>query len=123
MKVLPTPAQKIWFQMIVEEGCILFGGLATIHHCHGGSIVDELGWEWQPGGAQRQNHWLVLPLGPEFHFGRWGVDTGMGPIKGVRAWEEKFGTQVALLELLCRRHQRNVFKLAGIDRPVVGVDA
>lgn len=119
----PTPEQKAHWSRVAKLGCIVTGSsVVTIHHIHGGSVVDELGFEHNPGGAERQNHWLVIPLHPRLHVGELGIDNGLGVYKSIAKWEVAHGTQVALLEEVCRRLQINVFKLAGINRKVPGLE-
>ena len=108
MKV--TQAIKDHWQLVAEMGCIITGLPAEIAHCHGGSIIAELGYRWQPGMAQRQNHWLVIPLCPQLHRGRHGLDTN-----SVSAWEARYGRQVALLEEVSWRLGYCVFRKAGIE--------
>lgn len=68
----------------------------TLHHCHGGSMVD-FGLEIpgaQPGMGERSNPFYQIPLWAKYHVGEFGIDTGMGEIKSVEQWEERFGTQM-----------------------------
>jgi len=66
----------------------------TLHHCHGGSMLD-LGAEFpNPGMGQRNNPFLQIPLVAEYHVGQNGIDQGMG----VKSWEEKYGDQVTYLK-------------------------
>lgn len=96
---------------VAELGCIVTGRPAEIAHCHGGSISEELGPKFRPGMAQRQNHWLVLPLAPELHraMGK-GLDSS-----DVKVWELRHGRQVDLLEELSWKLGYCVFEKAGID--------
>lgn len=85
-------------------GCIITKRRSpTIHHIHGGSVMAELGYDWHPGVAQRQNHYLVIPLWGELHVGRFGIDGSMG----VLTWEATFGAQMDWL--------RQVSGLLGYD--------
>jgi hypothetical protein len=59
----------------------------TLHHCHGGSILDA---GFPVGMALKQNPFLQIPLHAEYHVGNFGIDYG----EGVLTWEQKFGTQV-----------------------------
>jgi len=68
--------------------CCVCQGVATIHHCKGGSMIDWFGGERSPRGT-RDNHWLVIPLCPKHHTGEDGID-----VVPTREWESKFGLQV-----------------------------
>lgn len=63
----------------------------TLHHVHGGSVKSA---GFHVGMGQRQNPFLQIPLSAQYHFGQFGIDSGMG----VQTWESKFGTQIAHLE-------------------------
>lgn len=107
----PTQEQKNHWTKVAELGCILTRGPAEIAHCHGGSIK-LLGPEFQPGVAQRQNHWLVIPLSPIVHRGTMGLDTWS---EGVSAWEDYWGqTQIELLQEVSDRLGYSVFEKAGV---------
>jgi len=80
-----------------------------ICHCHGGSIIDTFGYGQNPGWAQKQNHWLVIPLTQNQHQGTDGLDSN------VRAWEATHHTQVMLLEWICHLTGTNVFERAGLE--------
>ena len=74
----------------------------TLHHCHGGSML-ELGPEFpNPGGAQRANPFFQIPLDEEYHIGDYGVD-----VIGVLTWENLFGSQL--------EHLRDVNEELGYD--------
>ena len=96
-----------------DVGCIVAGGDAEIAHCHGGSVIGELGYHWQPGMAQRQNHWLVLPLSPALHRGRFGLDTHPG---GVTGWERMYWSQMVLLRELSDELGYDVIERAAYGR-------
>lgn len=106
-----------------ELGCVVsaFKGPLHLHHCKGGSML-ELGPKYRPGGAQRQNEWLKIPLAWEFHTGHYGIDTGMGPYKSAREWEQDWGRQLDHLADVSLQLGYNVFRLAGIARPVPGLE-
>lgn len=97
---------------VAALGCILTRQPATVAHCHGGSVSLLLGADYRPGVAQRQNHWLVLPLSRELHQGAYGLDTHPD---GVAAWEALHGTQVRLLEELSWMLGYCVFERAGVS--------
>ena len=94
---------------VARMQCIISAQPAEVAHCHGGSISLILGKEYRPGVAQKQNHWLVLPLSPRLHRGQYGLDAN------VRAFEDAYGKQVHLLEELSDRLGYDVFKKAGIS--------
>lgn len=65
----------------------------TLHHCHGGSMLD-LGPEFQnPGMGERNNPFLQIPILLDYHTGTRGIDGSMG----VETWESIFEPQVNLL--------------------------
>ena len=95
---------------VARLGCIITGQPAEIAHCHGGSISRELDPKFRPGIAQRQNHWLVIPLNRELHRGQYGLDTS-----SVTDWEAAYGDQTALLEEVSHRLGYCVFEAAGVE--------
>lgn len=105
-----TAEIKRHWQRVADLGCIITGQPAEIAHCHAGSMK-ELGPEWQPGMAQKQSDWLVLPLCPRLH--RWGPKSldGGNPDE----WELLWGTQMDLLRELSERLGYNVFERAGAN--------
>jgi len=68
--------------------------------------MNELGPKFRPGVAQKQNHYLVLPLAPSLHL---ELDGG-----SVAAWESRYYRQLFLLERLSRMLGYCVFDKAGI---------
>jgi hypothetical protein len=111
---LVTPEQRRHWTKVADLGCILTNQPAEIAHCHGGSMR-WLGPDWQPGMAQKQNHWLVIPLSPRLHRGPRGLDTWSN---GVEAWERYWGvTQLDLLQEVSRRVGYDVFEKAGVALP------
>lgn len=103
-------AIKEHWKQVAGLGCIITGKPAEIAHCHGGSISLELEPRYRPGMAQRQNHWLVIPLNPQLHRGQFGLDTS-----SVREWERAYGDQVTFLEEVSWRLGYDVFAKAGIE--------
>ena len=105
---------------VAELGCAICRSThsTTIHHCHGGSMLglEKIGGGvWQnPGMAQKQNDWLVIPLHAMFHVGRYGIDNGMGRFKGVVDWEIELGNQLTHLEWVRGELGVDVFEKAGI---------
>jgi hypothetical protein len=89
----------------------------TLHHCHGGSMLEIVGFV-NPGVAQKSSDWLVIPLGAYFHTGPFGIDNGQGRYKSVHQWELAFGRQVDFLDRVCRELGYNVWEHAGIEREV-----
>lgn len=65
--------------------------VVTLHHCHGGSMLEFP--NGRPGMGERSNPFYQIPLWAKYHVGEFGIDTGMGEIKSVEQWEERFGTQ------------------------------
>jgi len=100
--------KKHW-DMVAALGCIITNQPAEIAHCHGGSISLELGPLFRPGIAERQNHWLVLPLNPALHRGQFGLDTS-----SVEEWELAYGLQTTLLEEVSHRLGYCVFRRAKV---------
>lgn len=82
--------------------CVISANPAvTLHHCHGGSMVEA---GYSSGGAQRGcGEALVIPLKADFHVGDEGIDYGVG----VLTWEKWYGTQMDFL--------REVSELLGYD--------
>lgn len=112
----PTAEHRRHWDQVAALGCILTGAAAEIAHCHGGSI-GLLGPDFQPGVAQRQNHWLVIPLAMRHHRGAFGLDTWG---EGVLAWEHRWSTNQ--IRLLCQTNDRLdycIFKKAGLDPALV----
>lgn len=103
---------EIWdhWDRIAGLGCCICERPAEVAHCHGGSISDQLDPQYRPGMAQKQNHWLVIPLCPEHHRGNEGLDTYR---EGVRGWEAKYGTQIEWLEEVSNRLGYSLFGRAG----------
>lgn len=112
-----TPAHiKRHFQAVSDLGCIVTGTPnPTIHHCHSGSIGQA---GIHRGMGQKPNDWLVIGLRFDYHVGNMGIDSGMGVI----TWESKFGKQIELLDKTCIKLGYNVYKLAGINRSIAGLD-
>ena len=82
-KAVPKEIRDHW-DRVARLGCVVTGSsTVTIHHVHGGSIIEDFGYALSPGMAQKQNHWLVIGLHPEFHTGDRGVDNGLGKYKSV----------------------------------------
>lgn len=99
--------QRHW-DRVRALGCIItHRPEPTLHHCKGGSMLEVIGLH---GAALKVSDWLVIPLDQEFHTGDHGVE------RGVKSWEARFGRQVDLLDLVCRRLGYNIWTLAGIDR-------
>ena len=94
-----TKAESKHMDNVASLGCVICLNLgygyspATIHHC--GTHM---------GGGR--THQRVLPLCPEHHQGREGID---GKAMGKRQWEMKYGTERDLLsqvELLLQEQER-----------------
>jgi hypothetical protein len=70
--------------------------------------------------GRKTSDWLVIPLDAEYHVGRFGIDSGSKSFY-VKAWEERFGTQVEHLDAVSRMLGYNVWAKAGINRLIEGV--
>ena len=103
------------WRRVRELGCIITDDpVCQIAHCHGGSISEVLGHTWRPGMAQRQNHWLVIPLRWDLHNGA-GIGLDDHPL-GVYHWELLHLDQISLLEQVSQRVGYDVFQRAGVER-------
>ncbi len=80
----PNKAQRERWSKIADLGCLLCGGPAEIHHCFTGA-----------GG--RKNHDKVIPLCPEHHRGKNGID---GRYISKKQWQAIYGTEQELLDRL-----------------------
>jgi len=79
----------------------------TLHHCHGGSMID-LGWD-SGGAGRKQSDALVIPLKAELHCaGLDGIDSGMG----VDTWESWYGPQSGHLAAIGASLGYSLFELA-----------
>lgn len=97
----------------------------TIHHCHGGSMKSVQGFK-NPGMGQKASDWLVIPLAFDYHTGDQGIDNGQartasGETMTLKIWEEIFGTQVGMLDRVCRELGIDVWKKADIQRHIRGL--
>jgi len=111
-KSVSKAIRKHW-DRVANLGCIITGQPAEVAHCHGGSISVVLGAKFRPGMAQKQNHWLVIPLNPQLHRGQFGLDSC-----SADDWEAAYGEQVHLLEEVSYRLGYDVFKKAGVENYV-----
>lgn len=73
----PTKSQRQRWTKVAELGCLICGGLATIHHLFTGA-----------GG--RKNHNRVAPLCWEHHVGLEGID---GRVMSKKQWQAKYMTE------------------------------
>lgn len=106
------PTIKAWWTQVAALGCLITGKPnPTIHHIHGGSLADEghhSGW-----ALRGISDYLVIPLAAELHTtSSEGIDGG----KGVQSWEAEHGTQVELMDRVCRLTGQNAWRWAGIER-------
>jgi hypothetical protein len=92
-------AEKKHMDAVAQLGCIVCTSPATIHHC--GTYM---------GGGR--DHMKVLPLCPEHHQGKEGID---GKHMSKRQWEAKYGTEEHLLAVVAEKlaHQRENSRLVG----------
>lgn len=73
--------------------CVSGQSPVTLHHCRGASMATNL--FGTPGGGQKQNDALQIPLHPKWHVGRFGIDARIN--SSAQSWENRWGTQVAHL--------------------------
>ncbi len=104
-----TSEVKEHWNKVAALGSIISNSPAELCHCHDGSITEELDPKYHPGIAERQNHYLVIPLSMEEHRGWHGLDTS-----DVDGWEGRHGRQTELLEEVSYRLGYCVFERAGI---------
>lgn len=77
-----------------------------------------LGFGMLRGKSQKPSDWLVIPIAPRYHTGRFGIDSGQPFYGVVDNWEEAFGTQVDFLIKVCNYVGYDVFELAELpDSP------
>lgn len=77
----------------------------TIHHCHGGSMVEA---GYASGGGQRGcGEALILPIKADWHVGDQGIDYGVG----VLTWEMWYGTQMDHLKEVNEQLDYDIFQL------------
>lgn len=104
-----TAAQKAYWDRLARSGCIITGGEAEIAHCHGGSIVERMQEPKAKGVKLQRYNWLVLPLAPKLH----RTETySLDGRDGVRAWEDRFGTQAGFIDILCIEFGLDLWALA-----------
>ncbi len=95
-----------------ELRCVISAGHpVTLHHCHGGSMLDMIGGSGNTRGtSQKTNPFYQIPIIMKYHTGEWGIDTGMG----VAAWEEQFGKQLDFLQEVNGLLSYDIFIQAGM---------
>lgn len=115
----PAEIRKHWNEVIdagPHPALIHHSGRLTIHHCHGGSI-SEMGIH--RGMSKKPSDWLVVCLPASIHCaGIKAIDYGFG----VQSWEKEFMPQAQLLEWTSRRLGVNVFKKAGFNIEIPGME-
>lgn len=119
-KQVPKEIRDHW-QRVAKLGCVVtFSDMASIHHCHGGSIREFFGSKGMPGVGQKQNDWLVIPLHPRLHTGSEGIDNGMGTT--VASWERRYGKQIQFLkqvrQQILQKHGYDILERAGLPTGV-----
>lgn len=82
----PTKKQRERWSKIASLGCIICASPDEIHHCFTGA-----------GG--RKNHDKVIPLCPEHHRGKNGID---GRHLSKRQWQDIYGSEQELLDRINR---------------------
>jgi hypothetical protein len=75
-----TKKEREYASRVAELGCIICGGIASIHHAGTGA-----------GG--RKDHSKILPICYAHHQGHEGIHT-----LGRKAWQNRYGTETELLE-------------------------
>lgn len=73
-------AEREHMAKVADLGCILCGGIASIHHA-------------ETGAGGRRNHMKVIPLCHAHHQGNEGIHT-----LGRKKWQAKYGTENELLQ-------------------------
>jgi hypothetical protein len=107
-----TPTIREWWTTVAALNCIITRTPnPTLHHIKSGSVGDigaHSGWS-QRGVSD----YLVIPLRADLHVaGSCAIDGSIG----VRTWETKFGTQVEMMDEVCRVTGFNAWAAAGIKR-------
>lgn len=125
LKVILNPRRKEiedHWKRVSAIGCIISGSPnPTLHHCKGGSMRDVLGCAANPGKGKKVSDWLVIPLHWRYHTGDMGIDSGMGRYKTKQEWELAFGRQVDFLVVVSGRVGYNVFRKAGFNVDLPGL--
>jgi hypothetical protein len=98
-----TAAQRRYWSLLAERGCLLCGNPAQIAHAHSGSIVERMQEPKAKGKKLQRLDWLVLPLCPSCHA---ELDAD------VRAWESKHGTQASMIDRLCVLYEMDLWTMA-----------
>lgn len=93
----PPKNKKEHYANVAALGCLLTFGPCEIHHVHGRSVgarLVELGLDGGNGTSLRGfSDALVIPLSPEYHRGKHGVDR-----IGVDTWEGLYGPQAVFVD-------------------------
>lgn len=106
------PRLRDWYDQVARLGCLVTSDpTPTLHHIHSGSCADA---GYNRGLSQRGLHpFLVIPLRADLHcVGGTAIDGSIG----VRTWESRFGSQVSMMDEVCRRTGVNAWAIAGIGR-------
>ena len=92
------------FDLLSEMGCIICGQPPQIHHLIGNKYR---------GLSQKAGDDKTIPLCMDHHTGHDGIHK-----MGMRAWEEEFGTQEHLLEIVNIKIQmlKDIHKNGYVDR-------
>lgn len=109
---MSTAAVRRYWTRVAALGCLLCGGPAEVAHCHGGSIVPILGVKAK-GKKLPAWDYAVIPLCPTHH--RWG-SYGIALDAGVEEWEQRHGTQAAMIDRLAEHFGINLWELAKGDK-------
>lgn len=119
-RYVPAEVKRHW-DLVASLGCAVTGktreesAVITIHHAHGGSIV-ERGFPRSFG--RKTSWWLALALIEDLHVGEGGID---GPYRiSVEEWEAKHGRQADMLDELVRSTGVDVWARARAEqKPMV----
>jgi hypothetical protein len=68
-----------------------------------------------PGVGQKQNDALQIPLHHDWHVGEFGIDCRING--GVDSWEERWGSQVMMLNKISSELGYSVWRLAYREAP------
>lgn len=101
---MATKEIKDYWSRVAALGCMITGNTPEIHHCKSGSMSQH---GIHTTAKKKPSDWLVIPLSPDYHRGKYGVH------QGVKTWESKHLTQIEYLILVSNLLGVDVFKNAG----------
>lgn len=110
------PVKDHWANVRALGCCVSKSNVyVTLHHCHGGSMIDYFGDDGRAGMALKMSDYLVIPLAVKYHVNQFGVDSGVG----VRTWERMFAKQVYYLHWVNHQLPYCIFDAAGYPSPFI----